>query len=179
MDDHTVYHFKKSRAQAAKLFLRMAIGCWLYIAGLAVYEYGFGNGVASDLKLYWNLGFGIASAILTYVYWWLKVHPAIYEATITHERFIVSYPEAQQWSFDVAVADIVRFENRNTLSHAGRGIPQHGILMKDGSFHHISMNYGNSIRKMYKAVHSINPEVSYPSKVNQKVEGVLEKDYDQ
>ncbi|GAA6143439.1 hypothetical protein [Hydrogenophaga sp. 5NK40-0174] len=45
------------------------------------------------------------------------------------------------WSFDVRVADILRFEDRNTLSLVGKGIGRHGILLHDG----------DSIQQMHKA----------------------------
>ena len=51
--------------------------------------------------------------------------------------------------------------------------------MKDGCFHHISMNYGDNIRDMYNAVKAVNPDVVFPYKVNTKAQGLgINKDYD-
>ncbi len=91
----------------------------------------------------------------------------------------MKYPGSTMWSFDIKISDIKRFEHRNTLSHAGKGIGESGALLNDGSFHEISMNYGNNINDMYEAVKTINPNVTFPKKVNKKVFGPLDKNYDE
>ncbi|MBU2952998.1 hypothetical protein [Marinobacter sp. F3R08] len=157
----------------------MALFCWVYVAALFVYEKFGAQPVPEGLYLAVVTAFPLASVILFLIGRWHLRNPATYRAIITDKQFMVEYPGSEQWSFCVNVGDIKRFENRQTLSHAGRGIPQHGILMKDGSFHHITMNYGNNIRKMYKAVKQVNPEVTFPYRVNQKARGLgLDKDYD-
>ena len=41
------------------------------------------------------------------------------------------------------------------------------------------MNYGNSIKDMYKAIKSINPAVSYSARVNKKAHGLgINREYD-
>ena len=179
MTSAPIYHFKKSRRQHARLFIRMGLFCWIYVAALFFYEGFTQKSVPEDMRLALLVAFPIASMVLFLIAWWLIAHPADYEATITREKFIVRYPNTENWSFSVNIADIKRFENRQELTHAGSGIMQHGILLKDGRFFHISMNYGNSIGDMYKAVKSVNPEVTFPSKVNKKVSGLgVSKDYD-
>ncbi len=173
-----VYHYKKNRKQQSLTYIRMGIACWVYIAGLYGYEFYFDETVETQFRLIWVAVFSIASAILFYIAWWHRIHPATYEAIITRERFIIDYPGSSEWSFDIKISDIKRFEHRNTLSHAGRGIGQHGVLLKDGTFHDICMNYGSSINKMYKAIHTIDPNITFPKKVNKKISGFLVKDYD-
>jgi hypothetical protein len=156
----------------------MGIACWVYIAGLFLYEFFSGNAVSVNVKTYYILGFTLASLILFYIAWWHRKNPATYEATITTERFIVDYPSYPEWCFDVNIFNIKRFEYRQTLGHTGRGNSQQGVLMNDGSFHNISVNYGNNLNHMYKAVRQTNPEVVFPNSVNTKVLGFLKKDYD-
>lgn len=158
-------------------YINMAVACWVYIAGLYGYEFFAQASLPDDFRSASVTGLSVVSVILFYIAWWHRTHPAVYEAMITKERFVVSYPNVPQWSFDIRIGDIKRFESRNTLSHAGEGIMQHGILLKDGTFHHISMNYGNNINEMYRAVHSVNPEVTFPKRVNLKVFGPLARDY--
>lgn len=68
---------------------------------------------------------------------------------------------------------------RQVTSVEDEGITDLGILLKDGTFHHLSMNYRNNINKMYEAVKSVNPNVSFPKKTNKRVEhGPFKKDYD-
>ncbi len=174
----TVYYYRQTRKQRSRIFINMAVACLLYIAGLYGYESLLNKSVSTDFKALYISIFSIASAILFYIAWWHRTHPAVYEAVITKERFVVKYPGSSKWSFDIAVIDIKRFEHRNTLSSAGEGIGQSGVLLKDGSFHEISMNYGNNINKMHKAVCSINSDIPFPSTVNKKVSGFLSKDYD-
>jgi len=178
MQDNTIYHYKKNRKQQSLLFIRMGIACWFYIAGLFAFEYFSKNPISSDLKTYWTLGFGLISFVLFYVAWWHRKNPATYEATITTERFIVDYPFSPKWSFDIKISDINRFEYRQTLGHAGSGSVQRGVLLKDGQFHYVSMNYGNSLSDMFKAIKQVNPQVVFPSKVNKKVFGFINKNYD-
>jgi len=178
MEDDVIYHYKNNRKQQSKTFIRMGVVCWIYLAGLYGYEHFF-NEIVSDQFRSTLIGtFSTSSVIMFYVAWWHISHPATYQATITKDRFIVDYPAVADWSFDIKVADIKRFENRNTHSHAGEGIMQHGVLLKDGSFHHISMNYGNNINKMHKIIKSINPDIHFPKKVNVKAFGLFPKDYD-
>lgn len=178
MEGDVIYHYKKNRKQLSKTYIRMGVACWVYMAGLYGYEYFFNETVSDQFRLIWIGVFSAFSLILFYVAWWHIYHPATYEAIITRERFVVNYPAVPDWSFEVEVADIKRFENRNTLSHAGKGIVDHGILLKDGSFRHISMNYGNNINKMHKIIKSINPDVTFPKIANTKVFGLFAKDYD-
>ncbi|MBB3048944.1 hypothetical protein FHR99_003218 [Litorivivens lipolytica] len=172
-----LYHYRKSRAQWAFLFLNMAIACWVYIGAIFAAERFFAVDIPADTRFWAVLGFSIASVLLLAFVYWLLTHPAVYEAIITEERFVVSYPDSEAWSFDVSIADIKRFEHRRKLSHAGDGITYSGILMKNGTFHNVSMNYGNNINKMFKAIKTIRPELEFPSQINQKVEGPLARDY--
>jgi len=74
--------------------------------------------------------------------------------------------------------DIERFESRTTTSHAGRAPADTGIVMKDGSFHCICMNYGNNIGEMHKVVQSVHPSVLFPKKLNNRfVAGKVIKDH--
>jgi len=177
MHSKPIYHYTKTRKQTSLTYIRMGIACWFYIAGLFAYETLFNKTVAHDFKSYWIIGFSTASLLLFYIAWWHRKNPATYEATITKERFIVNYPFYQDWSFDISIADIKCFEYRRTLGHAGSGRLEHGILMKDGSFHYLSKNYGNNLKHMFEAVKSINPEVTFPSKVNIQTFGFLGKDH--
>lgn len=164
MPSDVIYHYKKDRKKQSLLYIRMAVACLLYIAGLYGYEWLMDDLVSTEFKLQWILIFLLASLVLFAVAWWHRRNPATYEATITRERFVVDYPSYPDWSFDISIADIERFEYRQSIGQAGRGVLQHGVLLKNGDFHHISMNYGNSLNKMYKAIQSINPEITFPSK---------------
>ena len=179
MEVDFIYHYKKNRNQRSKIFINTGIACLLYIAGLYGYEYIYSKSVPENIRSIYIITFSFSSIILFYVAWWHRNHPATYEAEITSHKFIVKYPGSLMWSFDVKVSDIKRFEHRNTLSHAGKGIGESGILLNDGSFHEISMNYGNNINDMYDAVKTINSNVTFPKKVNKKVSGSLDKSYDE
>jgi len=178
MTSDVIYSYKKTRRQRSWLFINMAVACLLYIAGLYGYEHYANTRVAEDFRVIYVAAFSVASLVLFAVAGWLRTHPATYEAVITSERFIVNYPNSTIWSFDIAVSDIKRFEYRNTLSHAGKGIARSGVLLNDGNFHEICMNYGNNIKDMYKAVRTVKTDVTFPTKVNQNVQGLLSKDYD-
>lgn len=172
-----LYHYKKSRKQLSKIFINMGLGCWFYIAAMYGYEHALNKTLPDDFKFYGTIGFSIASFFLFVIAIWHIKNPATYEATITYERFIIKYPGSKIWSFDVAIKDIKRFEHRQTHSHAGKGIGQSGILLNNGAFHQISMNYQNNINKMHKVVQSIKPDVKFSSKVNTKFMGLINKDY--
>jgi hypothetical protein len=100
---------------------------------------------------------------------WLKKHPATYEATISKERFKIIYPGSTKWSFDIKISDIKRFEHRNTLSHAGKGIGKTGVLLLNGKFYEICGNYGPNINKMHAVIRTIRPEVPSHSKPTRAV----------
>lgn len=174
-----IFHYQKSRKKHSRTFINMGVMSLLYISGIYGYEHFQGQIIDDNTKNICIISFSIASIILFYIAWWLRTHPAEYEAIITHERFIIRYPESAQWSFDIKIADIKRFEHRNTLNHAGRGIGKSGVLMNDGRFYQISMNYGGNINKMFKAVKSIKPDVTFPKRVNLKISGPLSKDFDE
>jgi hypothetical protein len=178
MTERVLYHHRKTRAQRSWIFFNMAVCCWLYIGGIFAYQHFGERPLPEDFIQVGVPAFVLASLVLLGVFMWLRKHPAVYEAIVTQERFSVHYPGSRQWSFDVAIEDIRRFEHCNTLSHAGKGIGQTGVLMKDGTFHQISMNYGNSVNDMFRAVKQANPDVTYPKKENLRVEGFLAKDYD-
>lgn len=179
MEPGVTYHYKKDRKQRSRIFINMGVACFVYIAGLYGYEYFFNKTVPESMRSIFIITFSISSIILFYVAWWHRRHPATYEAIITRDRFFVNYPGSRRWSFDIKVSDIKRFEHRNTLSHAGKGIGETGVLLNDGSFHEICMNYGNNVNKMYSAIKSINPNVTFSKKVNKKISGPLSKDYDE
>ncbi|WDE95814.1 hypothetical protein PQO03_08810 [Lentisphaera profundi] len=178
MESNNIYHYKKNRKQQSKIFINMAVACLIYIAGLYGYEHYLNKTVPENTRNIFIIAFSISSVVLFYVAWWLRAHPANYEAIITVDRFIVKYPDSTHWSFDVKISDIKRFEHRNTLSHAGSGQGASGILLHDGNFHEICMNYGNSINKMYDAIQSIDPNITFPKKVNKKISGLITKDFD-
>lgn len=177
MNPTPLYHFRKTRKQRAWLFINMALMCWLYMAGVWFFEPLVGKVMPAVTGLIMLTAFAVASVVLLALAWWLRCHPAVYEAMVTTQRLRIDYPGSQQWSFDVSLADIKRFEHRKTLSHAGSGIARSGVLLRDGTFHPIPMNYGNNINKMYRAVKQVRPQVTFPRRVNTRVEGLLERDY--
>lgn len=158
----------------------MAITCLFYMGCIYFYNhYSNFTPLPSDLVQVSYIAFSCASIILFYIAFWHWRNPAEYEAFITNEKFVVNYPESEQWSFEVKIKDIKRFEHRNSLSHAGKGISRSGVLLHDGTFHEISMNYGNRIKDMYLAVKKVNPKINFSSKVNLKVKGpLIDKEYD-
>ncbi len=168
MENTHIYHYKMNRKKRSALFIRMGLACLAYIAGLYMYEFYSGGMVAENFRSIYIYSFGIVSLVLFYTAWWHLKNPASYEATVTPQRFIVDYPGSSQWSFDVSISDIERFEHRRSHSHAGRGIAECGIVMKSGEFHEIVMNYGNSIKKMHVAIADINPDVSFSKTVNKR-----------
>ncbi len=178
MKSDAIYYYKKDRKQQSKVFINMGIACMVYIAGLYGYEYFLNKPVAEDFKNLYILIFIISGIILFCIAWWHRSHPGTYEAIVTKDRFTVRYPESQMWSFDVKISDIKRFEHRSTLSHAGKGITESGVLLKDGNFYEVCMNYGVNINKLYAAIKKVNTEVTFPKKVNMNVQGPFDKDYD-
>ena len=140
MDSDYLYHYRKSRQQASRIFRNIGIACWIYIAGLSIYQAIGSKPIPEDFFLYACIGLAAASLMMFYIMHWHLKHPASYEAIITQHRFIHRYPDSEQWSFDVKIADIDRFEFRRSLSHAGKGITEQGIVMADGRFYPVSMN---------------------------------------
>jgi hypothetical protein len=104
----------------------------------------------------------IAASILFYIAWWHLKNPAVYEAYISKDEFSVVYPGSKMWSFKVQVKDIEKIEHRQSHGGGGKSIVDTGLVMKDGQFHKISMNYGNNVNKMHKVLKSINPEIEFP-----------------
>ncbi len=157
-----------NRKKRSTLFVRMGLACLAYIAGLYVYEIYSGQVVSENFRSIYIYSFSFCSLVLFYIARWHLKNPATYEATITPQRFVVRYPDSSQWSFDVSISDIVRFEYRRLHSHTGRGIAECGIVMKSGEFHEIVMNYGNSVNKMHAAIKGVNPGVTFFKKVNKR-----------
>jgi hypothetical protein len=79
--------------------------------------------------------------------------------------FSVSYPEVELWSFKVNIEDINKIEQRQNHSSGGKSILNVGVVMNNSDFHKISMNYGNSVNKMFKILKSIKPEITFPKTV--------------
>lgn len=173
-----IYEFVKTRQQRSHLFINMAIACLVYIAGLVLYVRFGSVEIPKSFRLIAYFAFSVASLVLFYIAYWHRKHPAIYRALVTKERLIVEYPQSEQWSFNIAIDDIERFESRQSLSHAGSDVMQTGVLLVDGNFYSIPVNYGLNLGTLYKAIKTIRPEVEFPTKVNKRVEGFLAKDYD-
>ncbi|MDM7859047.1 hypothetical protein QTP81_00330 [Alteromonas sp. ASW11-36] len=173
-----IYEFVKTRQQRSRLFVNMAIMCLLYNLGLSLYVKFGSVEIPESFRLiaYWV--FSVASLVFFYIAYWHRKHPATYRALVTKERLIVEYPQSEQWSFNIAIEDIERFESRQSLSHAGSGVMQTGVLLSDGRFYSIPVNYGLNLGKLHKAIKTIRPELEFPTKVNKRIEGFLAKDYD-
>jgi hypothetical protein len=163
MKNNRIYHYKMNRKKRSRLFIRMGFTCLVYIAGLYVYETYSERVVSENFRSIYIYLFSFCSLVLFYIAWWHLKNPAIYEAIITPQRFIVRYPDSPQWSFDVSISDIERFEYRQLDSHTGRG-----IVMKSGEFHKIVMNYGNSVNKMHAAIKGTNPDVTFFKEINKR-----------
>lgn len=178
MQEEAVYHFRKTRKQRANTFISMGIVFLVYIAGMFSYEHWKGVSIPESTRTVCLWAFSVSSVVLFFIAYWHRRNPALFEVKVTNERLIVNYPDSEQWSFDVALNDIKRFEHRATLSHAGRGIGNHGVLLKDGRFHHISMNYDLNLKTLHKEIQKIRPEIPFPKRVNKQVEGFLSRDFD-
>lgn len=166
-----VYHYKKTRAQRSILFFTMALSCAFYAAGLFIFESLSGEIVSAEFKYYWLIGCGVIGFVLAVIGGWHLMNPATYEATITDKQLTISYPFSKSLSFSVPLNEIARFEFRHSVGHAGSGIPRHGIVLHSGEFYDISMNYGNNINEMHKAVASIHPNIPFYKKTDGKGRG--------
>ncbi|MCW8933451.1 MAG: hypothetical protein OQK98_01885 [Gammaproteobacteria bacterium] len=162
MPEEHLYYFKKTRKQRSSLFIRMGLAFLGYITALYLVEHYTVFNVPEDVHYIMVSVFSLAAIILFYIAWWHIKNPATYEAYITSKEFSVSYPESMKWSFKVNIHDIIRVEHRQSLSSGGKSIVDTGVLMKNDDFHEISMNYGNSVNKMFKVLKTINPDISFP-----------------
>ncbi len=162
MTEEYLYHFKKTRKQRSKLFIRMGVVSLGYIAVLYLVEHYYDFVIPKDVHNIILIAFSLTSIILFYFAWWLIKNPATYEAYITSKEFSVSYSEVQSWSFKVKIEDIERIEQRQNHSSGGKSILNVGVVMKNAEFHEISMNYGNSVNKIFKVLRQLainNPPV--------------------
>jgi hypothetical protein len=171
MQSEYIYHYIKTRAQRSVLFFTMSASCAFYAAGLFLFERLADKNISSEFKFYWVLGWTLIGLILCSVGVWHLLNPATYEATITSKQIKVSYPFSESLSFSLALDDIERFEYRVPVGPGGQGIARCGILTKSGEFHCISMNYGNSVNKMYKAIISIKSGIPFYKKTDGKGRG--------
>lgn len=179
MHEEAIYHFNKTRKQRSRTYISMGTFSLVYIAAMLTFEHLEGVSIPEPMRTICLWSFSVSSVLLFSIAYWHRRNPASFEAKVTNERLIVSYPNSEQWSFDVALNDIKRFENRETLSHAGTGIGKQGVLLKNGTFHHISMNYDLNLNTLHKEVQKIRPDIPFPKRVNRKVEGFLAKDFDE
>ena len=178
METKSIYHYRKTRKQRSLLYFRMAAMCWFYIGCLFAYETYYDAKVAEDFRLASLWGLSIASAILIFIGAWFLKNPGYFEVTVSKDHLMVHYPESEAWSFSCRIDEIKRFEHRREHNHAGSMPLESGVLLEDGSFHHISMNYGNSLKDIYKAVQSVKPDVEFPATVNKKFRGLgFDRDY--
>lgn len=165
MKEEYLYSYIKSRKQRSKLFIRMGVISLFYIGILFAVESFTKVNISNNLHNIILSILVLTSVILFYIAWWHIKNPATYKATITSKELSVSYPEVSSWSFCVNIFDIEKIENRQTHSGGGRSIMNTGVVMKNGDFHEISMDYGNSINKMFKVLKSINPDITFPKTV--------------
>ena len=165
MTEEYLYHFKKTRKQRSKLFIRMGVVSLGYIAVLYLVEHYSDFVIPEDVHNIILIAFSTASIILFGFAWWLIKNPATYEAYITNKEFSVSYPEVESWSFKVKIEDIDKIEQNQTHSSGGKSILNIGVRMKNSDFHKISMNYGNSVNKMFEVLKSVNPSITFPKTV--------------
>lgn len=178
MNSDPIYHFRKTRRQQSRLYFRMAGMCWFYLLCLFAYEFYFAEPVAEDFRLAVYGGFSIASVILVLIGWWHLERPGYFEILVTRELLKVHYPDSDSWSFECRVDEIKRFEHRRKHDHAGKSPLESGIVLKDGSFHHISKNYGNNLKDLFRAIKTVNPEVTFSSRVNTRYQGLgFDRDY--
>lgn len=166
-----VYKYKQTRKQRSRILFNMAAMCWIYVLGYWAYLH-FSEEAANDqFHLIVHLAFPIASVILFCIGWWMRSHDATYTAIVTDQAIIVNYPNVPNWSFSIPLTDIKRFESRSSLGPGGQSVTMPGILTTSGIFHEISMNYGNSVIDLFKAVQQVRPDVEFPSRVNMRVAG--------
>lgn len=168
MQKNFIYHYKMNRKKRSMLFIRMGLACLAYIAGLYGYELYTGQVVIENFRSIYIYSFSVSSLVLFYIAWWHLKNPASYQAIITPQRFIIEYPGSAQWSFDVKISDINRFEYRQSYSPTGRGFVDCGIVLNNGDFHEIVMNYGNRINKMHAVIQGIRPDISFSKTINKR-----------
>ena len=158
MTEKILYHYRVNRKQRAKIFINMSGMSLFYIAVIFALEPLFNITVETDIKFGLTAAFSVSTIVLLAIVIWLYRNPATYEATITETSFTVFYPYQTTWSFKVHIEDISHFEYRSSHSsnHSSAG-----IVLKDGQYLPISMNYGNSVNKMYAAVKTLKPELEF------------------
>lgn len=152
--------------------------CGAYIGGALLYESITGQVLPQDLRFWGALGLGIASALLLIAALWCLKNPGEYRAEVTRDRLIINHPAHDGWCMDVPIEDIKRFEYRQSHSPGGKGTLQHGVLLHSGEFHHVNMNYGVSLKKLFRAVQHVNPKVTFPSRTNKRFAGLINRDYE-
>jgi len=165
MANNYLYHYKMSRKKRSSLFVRMGVVSLAYIVILHLVEHFTDIIVPSDIHTIIVVVFSLATVMLFHAAWWHIKNGATYEAYITSTEFSVYYPGVASWSFKVKVDEIDKIEQRQNRSSGGKSILNIGILMKNGEFHKISMNYENRVSNMFKVLKSINPKITYPKTI--------------
>ncbi|GAB2198094.1 hypothetical protein [Sessilibacter sp. MAH4] len=64
MNPEYIYHYRKSRKQQSKIFRNTGVACWVYIAGLYVYEAYGSKEVSDEFRLIYIGVFAVASIII-------------------------------------------------------------------------------------------------------------------
>ena len=170
MNNKYLYHFKKTRKQQAMLYIRMAAASLIYVLILLYIENYTTIDVPQDMSNILLIAFPTVAIILFLVALWHFKNPGTYEAIVTQEYFSVKYPGSKQSSFKLKISEIDKLEHRGSHGGGGRYV-ELGVVMKNGDFHHLSVNYGNNANNIYKALIKVNPEITFPKKANIKYTG--------
>ena len=166
MANAPLYHFKKTYKQQAKIFRNMAVMSLIYLIAIYGYDHYAPDTIPEDLLFWTTLIFPIAAIILFGITIKMNRSKGVYRASVTQDQVIIDYPSSDHWSFEIDIKDIKRFEQRQPHGPGGKGILSVGILLHDGQYKEIGVNFGVNVKAMFKAVQSIKPDVTYSKSIN-------------
>ncbi|QID18646.1 hypothetical protein G3580_14050 [Nitrogeniibacter mangrovi] len=151
-------YVRSRRRTAANLVAGMGVlPLWLWLlATLGAGRQGLDAFMAVAVPAVWGVEILLGLAVV-----WLLTHPDRFEMTVTPERFAVHHPLFSEWTFSIDPAQIVRIEHRLDLNQFTRI----RIHTRDGRTLSLCKNYPYSRQRLYDALRSANPRITFPSRI--------------
>ena len=86
--------------------------------------------------------------------------PGEFRAVVTKTKLVISEPYSNSWTLIVSLDDICSFVDRFYPTESGYQI-EHGILMKNGSFHTYIPAFGVTPHNIFEMAKSARPHITY------------------
>ena len=156
--EKTFFYYERTRKQQAKVLafniIFLPFVMWLFLQLIPKNESSYDQFFLCTIYIIAIVEIGLLAIAA-----WFLTHPATFYIKLTSSEFSSFHPNFKEWTFSVNPQEVLEIEHSTDMDAISSYI---SVKMKNGTSFLLSPNFAYSRKKLYDALHVVNPNIKTP-----------------